>query len=152
MVRWMVPLSAVVVVTVGLTVAAIELLPRTLFFPVIEFSAPTGLRVTFVQRGQTDRSGCEHVLGEVQLPVDTTCSGCMVVPRCTRGLSAVQGAAFSRAAITRPSARSGDGGLAIVFSAENPQVAMGACRQSEQLTASLPVELRLRCFAAGTPR
>jgi hypothetical protein len=152
MVRKMIPL-VVVALTGGLTAAAIEFLPQTLFFPVVEMSTPNGLRVTALQPGWTERSECEHLLGEVAPRLGAAnCDGCKIVQRCVRGLSAATRGALSRDAIAQPSARAGNGGLIIVFSAADPNVAMGACRQSQQLSASYPVESRLECFAAGAPR
>jgi hypothetical protein len=40
----------------------------------------------------------------------------------------------------------------IRFAAEDPQVALSACRQSERVSILFPAELRLQCFAAGVLR
>lgn len=142
----------VVATTAGLTVAAIEFLPRTLYFPVVVFFAPGGVHTTFLQPGQTEEVDCEHLLGEVTQSLRAVCSECKVVRRCARGLSAAQRRALSHAPIPRPSARAANAPLTVVFSATDPNVAMNACRRSEQMSASRPAELRLRCFTAGAPR
>lgn len=142
----------VAAVTVGLTAAAIEFLPHTLFFPVVEVSLPSGLHVTALQPGLTEKRECESMIAEVTARLGANCHGCTVVQRCPRGLPAAMRGALSRQAIAQPSARAGEGGFTIVFSAADPAATMDACRQSQQLSASFPVESRLTCFAAGTPR
>jgi hypothetical protein len=151
MLRKIMPLL-VVATTVGLTAAAIELLPRTLFFPVVDFFAPGGMQTTFLQPGRTKASECEHMLGETAKSSSALCRDCKVVRRCVQGLPAAQRRALTRNPIAQPSARAEDGTLTVVFSALDPNAATEACRRSEQMPASYGVESRLRCFAAGMPR
>jgi hypothetical protein len=151
MLRKIMPLL-VVATTVGLTAAAIEFLPLTLFFPVVDFFAPGGLQTTFLQPGRTKASECEHMVGETAKSLSTVCRGCKIARRCVQGLPAAQRRALTREPIAQPSARAEDGALTVVFSAPDPNVAMDACRASEQMSASYGVESRLRCFAAGAPR
>jgi hypothetical protein len=143
---------AVVAVTVGLTAAAIEFVPHTLFFPIVEVSLPGGLRVTALQPGLTEKRECESSIREVTSRLDAYCQGCEVVQRCPRGLPTALRGALSHEAMAQPSARAGDGGLTLVFLGRDPAVTMDACRQSQQLSASYAVESRLECFAAGVPR
>jgi hypothetical protein len=151
MLRKLMPLL-VVAATVGLTAAAIEFLPRTLFFPVVDFFAPGGMQTTFLQPGQTKASECEHMVSETAKSLRTVCRDCKIVRRCVRGLSVAQRRALTREPIAQPSARAGGGALIVVFSAPDPNVAMEACRRSEQMSPFSGVESRLRCFAAGVPR
>ena len=151
MLRKIMPLL-VVATTVGLTAAAIQFLPQTLFFPVVDFFAPGGMQTTFLQPGRTRASECEHMLGETAKSLSALCSDCTVVRRCVQGLPAAQRRALTRNPIAQPSARSEDGTLTVVFSALDPNVAIEVCRRSEQMSASYGVESRLRCFAAGVPR
>jgi hypothetical protein len=44
------------------------------------------------------------------------------------------------------------GKLTMTLSTGDPQVALGVCRQTEQQSASLPVEQRLRCSPAMVAR
>jgi hypothetical protein len=57
----------------GLTAAAIEFRPQTSL--VVEFSTSSGLDVTFLQPGRTEKSECERVLSEVQMPGGAMCGG-----------------------------------------------------------------------------
>jgi len=151
MLRGLTPL-AVVAVTVGLTAAVLELVPHTLFFPVVDVSMPGGLHVMALQPGLTGKRECERSIGEERSRLGASCPGCAVVQRCRRGLPAALRGALSRDAMPHPSARSGDGGLTLVFLGGDPASRMDACRRSQQVSASYPVESRLQCFEAGTPR
>jgi hypothetical protein len=151
MLRKLMPLL-LVATTVGLTAAAIELVPLTLFFPVVDVFAPDGMQTTFLQPGQTKASECEHMMGEAAKSSSTVCRDCKIVRRCVQGLPAAQRRALTREPIAQPSSRARDGALTVVFSAPDPNLAMEACRRSEQMSASYGVESRLRCFAAGVPR
>lgn len=151
MLRKLTPLL-VVATTAGLTAAAIEFVPQTLFFPVVDFFAPGGMQTTFLESGQTTARECEHRLGEVTTSLRMVCSACKIVERCVRGLPAAQRKALSHEAIPQPSARAVDAPLTVVFSAPDPSLAMSACQQTEAMSASRPARSRLRCFAAGRPR
>jgi hypothetical protein len=151
MLRKLVPLL-VVGATAGLTMAAIELLPQTLLFPIVDFFAPGGLHTTFLQPGRTSAAACELVLDETASALSALCRDCRVVRRCARGLPAAQRQVLTREPLAQPSARSEDGGLTVVFSAQDPAVAMNACRQTERWSDALRTERRLRCYPAGAPR
>jgi hypothetical protein len=151
MLRKLMPLL-VVAATAGLTAAAIEFLPRTLYFPVVDFFAPSGVQTTFLQPGRTKEQDCEHMLGEATTSLRAVCSACKVVQRCVRGLPAAQRRALSHEPIPQPSARAANAPLTAVFAATDPNLAVSACRQAEQMSASHPAESRLRCFEAGVPR
>jgi hypothetical protein len=142
----------VVATTAGLTAAAIEFLPRTLYFPVVVFFAPSGVETTFLQPGQTTEHDCEHMLGEATKSLRAVCGACKVVQRCVQGLSAAQRRALSHEPIPQPSARAANAPLTVVFAATDPGLALNACRQAEQMSASQPAESRLRCFTAGASR
>jgi hypothetical protein len=151
MLRKLMPLL-VVVITAGLTVAAIEVLPRTLFFPVIDLFAASGVQSTFVQPGQTTAEGCERILSETMRSVRAGCNTCKMVERCLHGLPPALGRALSHGPIPQPSARAANDPLTVVFSATDPSLAMSVCQQAQAKTASNPTPSRLVCFAAGTPR
>jgi hypothetical protein len=151
MLRKLMPLL-VVAITAGLTAAAIEFLPRTLYFPVVVFIAPSGVQTTFLQPGQTKEHDCEHMLGEATKSLRAVCGACKVVQRCVQGLSAAQRRALSHEPIPQPSARAANASLTAVYAATDPNLATSACRQAEQMSASLPAESRLRCFTAGASR
>lgn len=151
MLRKVIPLL-VVVTTAGLTAAAIEFLPQTLFFPVVDFFAPGGMQTTFLQSGQTTARACERRLGETMTSLRAACSACKVVERCARGLSPEQRRVLSHESISQPSARAANASLTVVFRATDPDLAMSVCRQAEATSAPHPAEARLRCFAAGVPR
>jgi hypothetical protein len=86
------------------------------------------------------------------MPGGTMCGDCNVVRRCALRLDPARRRALSHKSIARSTARAENGGPTILFAAEDPKVALSACRQGEQLSVSFPAELRLQCFGAGAPR
>jgi hypothetical protein len=75
MLRRVLPLL-VIAITVGLTAAAIQFLPETLYFPVAELSSPTGRQVTILDAGRTERVACERVLVELAKTFSAACGDC----------------------------------------------------------------------------
>lgn len=138
----------IVGLTVLLSAAAIEFLPETLFFPVVEYSTPENIRIALLNNGELDRSSCEQGARQVAAAVRANCPSCKVVERCIRGLDAERRKILARDPLATPSARMPGGKLTITISAEDPQLALAVCRQTEQQTASQPVDRRLRCFPA----
>lgn len=151
MLRKLMPLL-VVVVTAGLTVVAIEVLPQTLFFPVVDLFAATGVQSTFVQPGQTTAESCERTLSETTRSVRAGCNTCEIIKRCLHGLPPALRRALSHGPIPEPSARAANDPLTVVFSSPDPRLAMSVCQQAEAKTASNPTASRLVCFAGGMPR
>ena len=151
MLRKVIPLL-VVFVTAGLTAAAIELLPRTLLFPVVDLFAPTGVQTTFVEPGETTVEDCERKLSEEAQALRATCSTCKIVERCLRGLPPTLRRALSHEPILQPSARAVNEALTVIFSAPDPRLALSACQRAEAMSAPRPAASHLECFAAGTPR
>ena len=142
----------VIAVTAGLTVVAIEVLPRTLLFPVVDLFAPTGVQSTFLQPGQTTPADCERMLSETARDLRATCSACKVVERCVHGLPAMLRRAVSHEPISQPSARAVNEPLTVVFSAADPSLALSACQRAGAMSAPPPAPSHRVCFAAGMPR
>ncbi len=147
----MIPLI-VVAITAVLTAAAIEFLPQTVFFPLVELSVPGGLQVTYLQPGHTERAECETIVAEIARGFVANCQGCKLVYRCAQGLAADQRRALSHEPIVQHSARTASGALTITFAAADANLALAACRQVEQQSAAQPAIAQLRCFPAGAPR
>jgi hypothetical protein len=138
----------IVGLTVLLTAAAIRYLPETLFFPVVEYSTPENIRIALLKNGELDQSSCEQRARQVANAVRVNCPSCKVVERCFRGLDAERRKNLSQEPLAMPSARMPGGKLTMTISAEDAQLALDVCRQTEQQTASQPVDQRLRCFPA----
>jgi hypothetical protein len=138
--------------TVLLSAAAIEFLPETMYFPVVEYSTPEKIQVALFKNGELDKTGCEMGARQVAEAVRAICPGCKVAGRCVRGLDAERRKILSRDPLATPSVRQQSGTLAMTFATEDPELALGVCRQTERQTASLPVDQRLRCFPALAPR
>lgn len=151
MLRKILPLL-VLGLTAGLTAAAIEFLPRTLYFPNVEFATPEGLKIVFLRRAAADRRSCEQAVSRMTSVLRPGCVNCTILERCLHGLDAEQTRALSRDPFPLPSARTPAGTTAITFSAPNPQLALVACQLSEKQSAAQPADQRLRCFPAGAPR
>jgi hypothetical protein len=138
----------VVGLTVLLSAAAIELLPETLFFPVVEYSTPENIRIALFSNGELDRSSCDQGVRRVADTVRASCPNCKIVEHCFRGLDAERRKILSQEPLSTPSARVQGGKLTMTITAENAQLALDVCRQTEQQTASQPVSRRLRCSPA----
>ena len=148
--------KALPVLVLGLTVllsaAAIEFLPETMYFPVVEYSTPEKIQIVLLKSGQLDQSSCDQDLRQVVNAVRANCPACKVVERCVRGLDAEHRKILSREPLATPSVRQQSGKLTMTLATEDPELALGVCRQTERQTASLPVDQRLRCFPALSPR
>lgn len=142
----------IVGLTLMLTAAAIELLPETLYFPVVEYSTGENIRFAMFKNGELDSSACEHGAGKVAQAIRANCPACRVVERCYRGLDAERRKVLSLEPLATPSARLPGGKLTMTISAADPQLALTVCRQTEAQTASQPADQRLRCFPALAPR
>lgn len=138
--------------TVLLSAAAIEFLPETMYFPVVEYSTPEKIRVALFKNGELDKTGCETGARQVADAVRAICPACKVAGRCVRGLDAERRKILSREPLATPSVRQQGGTLTMTFATEDPELAMGVCRQTELQTASQPVDHRLHCFPALAPR
>ena len=138
--------------TAALTAAAIELLPETLYFSVIEYSAGEGIRFVLFKGGERNRSSCEQSTTQMARTVRANCPQCKVVERCVRGLDAERRKILSREPLPMPSARLPGGKLTMTFVAADPQLALALCRQTEAQSASQPVDQRLICYPALAPR
>jgi hypothetical protein len=139
-------------VTAALTAAAIEFLPRTLYFPNVEFSTPEGYKIVFLRRAAADQRSCEQQVGRIASALRPGCVNCTLRERCLRGLDDEQRKALSREPLPLPSARNLAGVTAITFSAPDPKLALMACQMSERQSAAQPADQRLRCFPAGVSR
>lgn len=135
-----------------LTAAAIQFLPETLYFPVVEYSASGNGRIALLKNGELDRSSCEQAASRVANAIRANCPTCQVVERCFRGLDAERRKILSNEPLSTPSARIAGGKLTMTFSSGNPRLALDVCRQLERQTAAQPVDQRLRCFPALAPR
>lgn len=138
--------------TLMLTAAAIEFLPETLYFPVVEYSTPENIQFALLKNGELDKSSCEHRARQVANAIRASCPACKVVERCYRGLDAERRKILARDPLATPSARLPGGKLSMTISAADPQLALVVCRQTEQQTATQPADQRLRCFPASAPR
>jgi hypothetical protein len=134
--------------TAALTLAAIEFLPETLYFPVVEYSTPENIQIALFKNGELDQSSCEQGAGRVAIAIRASCPTCKVVERCFRGLDAERRKILSREPLSTPSVRMQGGKLTMTLSTSDPQLALGVCRQTEVQTASQPTDQRLRCFPA----
>jgi len=142
----------IVGLTVLLTAAAVELLPETLYFPVVEYTAPGNIRIALHTNGELDQSSCEQGARKVANAIRANCPSCNVLERCFRGLDAGRRKILARDSLAIPSARLPGGKLTMTISATDPQLALDVCRQTEQQTAAQPVDQRLRCFPAFAVR
>ena len=142
---------ALVTLTLGLTWAAIEFMPLGLHFPVVTFSVPGQLEMTFIAPGDADSKACARKAGEIATPLKTAAPGLPIVANCTAGLTADIRKFLSRAPIDAPSVRMADGTV-VVYRAGASDLALAACKQSEAATSTQPEAKRVVCRLAGSPR
>jgi hypothetical protein len=145
-------LAVIFALTVGLTAAAIEWLPQTLYFPRATLQAGAGLEIVFAERGKRDRGKCEKEAGRLAGLLRANCPACGITAACTSGLDASHRALLSRAPLPVPSARRADQALTIMFRAPDVALAAEACRQSAAAAAKLAERQRLTCYPAGAAR
>ena len=138
--------------TAALTTAAIEFLPETLFFPVVEYSSAENIRITMHKTGELDRGACEQSIALMAQAIHAQCPVCKVVERCLRGLSADHKQVLSREPLALPSVRLPGGVLTMTIATNDPGLSLGVCRQIEAQSALQPVDKRFTCQLAGIPR
>ncbi len=134
--------------TALLTAAAIQYLPETLYFPVIEYTTPDNIRFRLLKNGELDLTGCERGAHAIAQAIVASCPKCKVAERCFRGLDAERRKILSREPLPTPSIRTPDGKVAMTISADDPQLALNVCRASEQQGASQPIDRQPHCFPA----
>lgn len=149
---WYKVLPLILVLALALTAAAIEFLPETLYFPVVEYTASENIRVSLLKNGELDQSSCEQAARQLESAIRANCPACKVTRRCFRGLDTERRRILSREPLPTPSARLAGGKLSMTFSSQVPQLALGICRQIERQTSARPAAQRLRCFPALAPR
>ena len=142
----------ILVLTALVSAAAIEFLPQTIYFPVIEYTTPDNIGFKLLKNGELDLTVCERGAHAVAQAIVASCPSCKVSDRCIRGLDAERRKILSREPLPTPSIRTPDGKVAMTISANDPQLALSVCRASEQQAATQPIEQRLRCFAALAER
>lgn len=142
----------IVVLTVILVVAAVEFLPGTSYFPVVEYTAPGNIRFVMLKHGEPDESRCEKNVRDIENAVRGSCADCQPVKRCVRGLDAEQRKILSREPLATPSLRTQDGRLTMTVAAADPEVALSVCRLAAEQTATRTVDKRLLCFPALASR
>ena len=143
---------AILALTAGLTAAAIQFLPQTLFFPVIEYTVAEGIHVAMYRTGELNRAACEQSAAPAARLL-RQCLDCKLVERCVRGLDAAHRQILSRSPLAAPSAGQPGGALTITFAASDPDAALAACQQMAAQTANAqPANQRLTCHPPGTAR
>lgn len=138
--------------TAALTAAAIEFLPETLYFPVVEYATPENIRIALFKNGEFEQSGCEKNAAKAASAIRASCPTCKVLERCARGLEAEHRKILSREPLSTPSVRLPGGKLTMTLSTSDPQLALGVCQLTERQSASLPVDQQMRCFPALVSR
>lgn len=150
MLRTFAVVFGVLVMIAALSVAAIEYLPATLYFPIVKLRQGSELDVTFLGTGFADIEACTMKSDELAKPLKVSRAGIITVA-CARGLDDESRKLMSRAALDVPTIRMRNG-VAIVFRSREPGLSLDACLQSEAASHALSVEKRLTCIPAGKPR
>lgn len=145
-------LLVILIVTVLLVLAAVELLPGTSYFPVVEYTAPGNIRFVMMRHGEPDQSSCEKSARIIENAVRSSCAECQPARRCVRGLNAEQRKILSREPLATPSLRTQDGRLTMTVAAADPETALSVCRLAAEQTAPRTADKRLLCFPALASR
>ncbi|MFY9327270.1 MAG: hypothetical protein WAO76_04505 [Georgfuchsia sp.] len=130
----------------ALSVAAIEYLPATLYFPIVRLHSGNELDVTFLGTGSANIEACAMKSDELARPLKASRAGIITVA-CARGLDDETRKLLSRTLLDMPTIRMSNG-VVIVFRSREPQLALDACLQSEAASRSFSVEKRLTCIPA----
>ena len=142
----------ILAVTAILTAAAIEFLPATLYFPVVEYSMPGDIQVVMLLYGEPDIPRCERSVGPVGKSVRASCPACKYAERCVRGLDVERRKILSREPLVTPSLRTQNGKLTVTVSTKNPDLALGVCQLVAEQTSAQTADKKLRCFPPLTAR
>jgi len=142
----------ILAVTAILTAAAIEFLPATLYFPVVDYSMPGDIQIVMFKYGEPDIPRCERSLNRVVESVRASCPDCKYTQRCVRGLDSEHRKTLGFEPLTTVSLRTENGGLTLTVSAKNPHLALTICRLIAQQTAAQTANKKLLCFPALTSR
>jgi hypothetical protein len=144
----------VIVIVIGILVlAAIEFLPGTSYFPMVEYTTPGDIRFVVLKKGAPlDESGCDKSTRDMESAVRASCADCKTVMRCVHELNAQQRKILSREPLATPSLRTQDGRLTMTVAAADPEVALSVCRLAAEQTATRTADKRLLCFPALASR
>jgi hypothetical protein len=135
-----------------LIACAMQFLPTTLYFPATDYSVPGNIRFVMRENGVLEKSRCERRTEEIARQIRMRCPTCGISQSCSRGLDAEAKQVLSKEPLPGPSVRSESGKLTMTISADDPQVALAACRQLQAQTTSQPPNAKLRCFPPGVER
>jgi hypothetical protein len=147
--RALMPLGVVGLVWL-LAAAAIEWLPQTLHYPEISFAASENLVLRFVKYGKPTDTECRQTLAAMRDALARGCPACVREARCTAGLDAEHRMLLSNIPVPMATARIADG--VVAYTSSDHAVALSACRQSQQATATLPERHRVKCYEKGQHR
>ena len=142
----------VLAVTAALTAGAIAYLPRTAYYPVVEYRADDTVGITVYKAGELDQAACERSTQETVKVISAPCPQCRFTTSCTRGPDAAERSALSHDPIALPSVRQPVAALTMTITAKDPAVGLLVCQQFESQTAALPPNQRLTCAKPGTRR
>lgn len=140
----------VLVLIVALSVAAIEYLPGTLYFPIVKFRHGNELDVTFLGTGFANIEACTMKSGELSKLLKESRAG-TITAVCIRGLDDESRKVLSRTPLDAPSIRM-QNGVVVVFRSREPRLSLETCVQSEAASHAFSVEKRLTCIPAGKSR
>ncbi len=139
------------------------------YYPLIEIGAPVDpvtatapntsapnsaspadiLKLTFLFDAHPTLQSCEALTGNIARVVLAKCPSCSVRQlQCVQALDAAQQAMLSDQPLTTASGRMTVG--AVIFAAANPDLALGACQQTEIQSAGGPQPVT--CYAPNTKR
>jgi hypothetical protein len=135
-----------------LSAAAIEFLPATLYFPVVEYSMPGEIQIAMLRYGELDMPRCERSMNQLVAGARVSCPTCKYVERCVRGLDAAHRRVLSREALATASLRTQNSNLTLTVSSTNQELALSVCRLVAEQAAVLTTGQRLLCFPPSTPR
>lgn len=126
--------------------------PQQNYYPMvgIETNDPADvLGVTFLLESVTTLSECEAITGNIARVTMKSCPQCRIKKlSCETGLSETERTLLTETPLPVPSGRMANG--AIIFNADNAQLALDACQASA--AHSVKSANPIKCHAANTPR
>lgn len=140
----------IVILAAVLGWGAIEFIPGTLFFPVVNYSTPENVRFAVLKTGETTSQRCQQTLKQLSASIRAACPACTSVELCYQGLDGERKTILSREPLGIPSARSA--AITITVSAPDAAVGQAVCELMEKQSATQPVAARLRCYPAFVNR
>ncbi len=141
-----------VLIILALIALGLMILPRpTLYYPNVIIDADGGMQLEFLLNGRQDKTACESAAAAIANAIQAGCPDCRARRQaCLANPPAELRRRFDETPLPVPSARMADG--IITYSAQQADMALLACQESEHQAALRGDQTKVTCYPAGAVR